>query len=114
VTVQDVFGFKIVGAQVKMILPYGDVHEQTIDKTGTALFTSVPRGKFSISVTNIGFTTTLDGDASLKNEVTIVVPISTNVLAVGVILIAVLGIIIYLKFIKRPSKQTLPPPPPMP
>jgi hypothetical protein len=113
VTVQDVFGFKIVGAQVKMTLPYGDVREQTTDKTGTALFTSVPRGKFSISVTNIGFTTTLDGDASLKNEVTIVVPVSTNVLAVGIIIIAMLGTIIYLKFRKRPPERALPPPPPM-
>jgi hypothetical protein len=114
VTVQDVIGFKITGAQVKMTLPYGNVSEQSTGEMGTATFTSVPRGSFSISVTNMGFTTTLDGDASVKNDVTVVVTVSIGVLVVGVAVIGVLGAVVYLMLRRRRAGQAppLPLPPP--
>jgi predicted thioesterase len=110
VTVQDPFGFKIPGAEVKITLPYGSTQTQMTSQTGTALFTLVPRGRFSISVTNMGFTTNLDGDASVKNDVTVIVPMSTTTVVGVIVIIGTVGGMAYIVLRKR-RFQKIPPPP---
>ncbi|MEM3465681.1 MAG: Ig-like domain repeat protein [Candidatus Jordarchaeales archaeon] len=112
ITVQDIFGFKIAGARVRMTLPNGDVNEQDTDQAGKVLFTSVPRGKFSVSVTNMGFTTSLDGDASVDNDLTVVIPVSSGTLIASILIIGILGGMAYLMMKRRRAEQASPPPPP--
>ncbi|MGB9716992.1 MAG: Ig-like domain-containing protein, partial [Thermoproteota archaeon] len=100
ITVQDTLGFKIPWARVKMMLPNGDVVEQSTDRAGRTLFTSVPRGRFYVTVTSMNLTTSLDGDASIDSELTVVILVSNTTLIVSILITVILICAAYLK-IKR-------------
>jgi hypothetical protein len=113
ITVRDILGFKIAGARVKMTLPNGDAYEQDTGEAGNVFFTSVPRGRFYVSVTNMGFTTSLNGDASTDNDLTVIIPVSYATIIVIILIIGVLGSIAYLMIRRSRTRQaSLPPPPP--
>jgi hypothetical protein len=97
ITVQDILGVKTPWARVRMMLPNGDVLEQSTDRTGKAIFTSVPRGRFYVSVTSMNITTSLDGDASINNDLTVVILLSNVTLIVSILIIATLICVAYLK-----------------
>lgn len=101
VTVQDTLGFKVTGAEVRITLPHGTTHSQTTNATGIAFFTSVPRGRFSISIAYMGFTTAFDGDASIENNIIITVPMSIGTLVVVITIMGMLGGTAYLMLRKR-------------
>lgn len=113
VTVQDVLGLKISGAMVDMALPDGGTQEQVTSQTGTVLFTSVPRGRYTITVTNLGLTTAMNGDTSASREVVISVLMSTNTLITMFIAVVIVGSLAYLIIRRRHAAQSpMPPPPP--
>lgn len=113
VTVQDVLGLKISGAMVDMALPDGSTQEQVTSQTGTVLFTSVPRGRYTITVTNLGLTTAMNGDTSASREVVISVLMSTNTLITMFIAVVIVGSLAYLIIRRRHAAQSpMPPPPP--
>jgi hypothetical protein len=90
-----------------MMLPNGDVLEQSTDRTGKAIFTSIPRGRFYVSVTSMNLTTSLDGDASINNDLTVVVLLSNATLIVSILIIVTLICVAYLK-IKRSRGRAKP------
>jgi len=112
VTVQDLFGISVGGARVRISSPNGDPQEQLTDNTGMASFASVPRGKFSISVTSLGVTTQLEGDTALSREVTVTVFVSVNTVFATVVVAWLFLLTAHRTKGKAPGVEGQPPVPP--
>jgi hypothetical protein len=104
----DYFGLPIAGAQVTVTLENGTSIQAITGSDGTVNIPMIPLGTFNATITNLGTTTTIVGDASTQAVSTAKVfgSYPTYILIVGLGGIAVLMALILVRRSHRHRKET--------
>jgi len=111
IRVTDLFGLPVLGASVSVVLPNGTTVEASTRTDGSAIFTMIPKGRFTAKVSYIGQTTTIRGEVAetatypAKAKITFSLPIILLILVP-----TVLAFLLILRVVKSRVTAAIPPP----
>ncbi len=102
--VVDLLGLSVGGAKVQTTLANGTTMTEESESNGTVRLGLIPKGNFKATVSYLGVSTSLNGDASLTQSSVARIPLSLAVVGVIVGGIALIGAAVF--FIRRRSNET--------
>jgi hypothetical protein len=108
ITVVDLFGIPVSGASAQISLANGTSVQETSKSDGTVPLEMIPGGSFHAFVTNLGLSTTIDGDASAQTQYQARVTMSFAL--VGAIVVAIVAVAAVVLFLVRRSGRSQEPP----
>jgi hypothetical protein len=103
VKVVDLFGLPISGAIAQITFENGTVSQTQSGSDGVIRLGLLPRGGFHATVSNLGVSSVLDGDASVQDQFQVQLPLSLPLIAVVVVVVVLViaGIVLLLRARRR-------------
>ncbi|MDA4125457.1 MAG: carboxypeptidase-like regulatory domain-containing protein [Thaumarchaeota archaeon] len=106
IIVKDLLGFPVGGAGVTVTLANGTVLHTVTGGDGTVNLRMIPLGTYRATVTNLGTSSSISGDASVQSTAEVHISLSYSTIG-GIILVIVLVVIAIVLIRRRPSKESV-------
>jgi len=103
IAVHDLFGLAVSGAQVKMTLANSTTISGTTNADGLFTVSNIPLGTFTASVSGLGSTTSVSGDASQQAITSATLVFGTISFGLVVALLAIAAVVVVVVLRRRKS-----------